>query len=56
MSPLIRLYPACYTGDLQSYKCWVSGSAPKFTVQKIKGGGREMVENNFFPKHKYIFV
>ena len=46
MSSLMRLYPACYNGDIQALKCWVSGCAQKFTVQKVDGGAGKMVEDN----------
>ena len=29
-----------------SYKCWVSGCAHTFTVQKVEGGSGKMVEDN----------
>ena len=38
MSPLIRLYPACYNGDIQTLNArFQDVHAHKFTVQKVEG-------------------
>ena len=58
MSFLIRLYPACYsTMRHTSYKCWVSGCAHKFTLQKVDVGVGKMVEDNLDHQTQiYIFL
>ena len=50
MSSLIRLYPACFTGDIHtSYKCWVSRYAHTISVQKVDRVPAKRLRTNMPP-------
>ena len=56
MSSLIRLYPACYTGEIQALNT-VQKCLHKLTVQKVDGSAWKMVEDNHaHPTQIYIYI
>ena len=56
MSSLIRLYPACYTGEIQALNT-VQVCLHKLTVQKVDGSAGKMVEDNHaHPTQIYIYI
>ena len=56
MSSLIRLYPACYTGEIQALNT-VQVCLHKLTVQKVDGSAGKMVEDNHaHPTQIYTYL